>query len=130
MATKFEYSPLDIAAQQIIDAAVAESGYSYREIDRMTDGAVKYSRIRDICVARRAPVRLSEFVDILVALQQSPITALKRAIARAAEIESEQQQSNDWTQIAARAVANINSVDLVAKRGDIQAEQDAMEELP
>lgn len=82
MATKVEWNALDYAAKDILSELVFESGYSYREIENLLQGELTYSRVRDICVARRTPVRLSEFVMLSTVCHSTPAVALQKVFDR------------------------------------------------
>lgn len=61
MATKIEWDIFDYAARDVLSGLLDELGASYREMENLTQGEVTYSRIRDIKMGNKAPVRLSEF---------------------------------------------------------------------
>lgn len=86
MATKIEWSPLDYAAKDVLSALVEDSGFSYREIENQLQGAITYSRVRDICVARRTPARLSEFIMLSRVCHSTPQEALREVLKRCQEI--------------------------------------------
>lgn len=91
---KIRRTGIDEATSSIIDKLLKDRGFSNREFDRATDGAITYSRIRDIRSGLRGPIRLSEFLIICQTCDTDPVTTLRDIIeaARAYEIRERQKQ--------------------------------------
>ena len=70
---KYEWTNVDIVTSQVIQELLEQKHISLRQIEKLTDGKVAYSRMRDIITKRRAPVRLSEFFAICIAIHADPI---------------------------------------------------------
>ena len=92
MATKIEWNSFDYAARDVLDALLDKLGVSYREMENMTQGEVTYSRIRDIKMGNKAPVRLSEFLIICDVCGADPVQTVRGIIAEAKRIEEEQER--------------------------------------
>lgn len=58
---KYEWTNVDTVTSQVIQELLEQKHISLRQIEKITDSKVAYSRMRDIITKRRAPVRLSEF---------------------------------------------------------------------
>ena len=92
MATKMEWNSFDYAARDVLDELLDKLGVSYREMENMTQGEVTYSRIRDIKMGNKAPVRLSEFLIICDVCGADPVQTVRGIIAEAKRIEEEQER--------------------------------------
>lgn len=92
MATKIEWNSFDYAARDVLDELLDKLGVSYREMENMTQGEVTYSRIRDIKMGNKAPVRLSEFLIICDVCGADPVQTVRGIIAEAKRIEEEQER--------------------------------------
>lgn len=129
MATKIEWSPLDYAAKDVISALVEDSGFSYREIENQLQGAITYSRVRDICVARRTPVRLSEFIMLSRVCHSTPQDALREVLHRyqemtQTEIDSEYELMDEEAKNAVDSVLKDLSANHSAEEFSIAANMD------
>lgn len=76
----------------MLDELLDKLGVSYREMENMTQGEVTYSRIRDIKMGNKAPVRLSEFLIICDVCGADPVQTVRGIIAEAKRIEEEQER--------------------------------------
>ena len=147
MATKIEWDIFDYAARDVLSGLLDELGASYREMENLTQGEVTYSRIRDIKLGNKAPVRLSEFIRLSAISHCLPVQALNMVLDRVSELENEEymsmtQEERDsineiFEMLKAQQSSDIStdSVDpstlnLAAKYGDIEREQEAYEEMP
>lgn len=94
---KIRRTSSDEATSSIIDKLLNDRGFSNREFDRATDGAITYSRIRDIRGGLRGPIRLSEFLIICQTCEVDPVATLREIIdaARAYEARERQNQITD-----------------------------------
>lgn len=153
MATKVSWNDFDYAAKEVLDELMTEVGTSYREMETMTHGEVTYGRIRDIRLGRRAPVRLSEFILLCSINHCPPQQGLQMVLDRVKknqqdeyDDENERIRRSDWESVnnlvTSDAIDDAPSAEeryralhasdlkLAAKKGDIDAEQQAMEEMP
>lgn len=135
MATKIEWDIFDYAARDVLSGLLDELGASYREMENLTQGEVTYSRIRDIKMGNKAPVRLSEFLLICDACGADPVQTLREIITEARRMELEQQTASTKKPAGERFVVDESTsepdwLSMAAKHGDIEAEQEAYEEMP
>ena len=126
MATKIEWDIFDYAARDVLSGLLDELGASYREMENLTQGEVTYSRIRDIKMGNKAPVRLSEFISELENEEYMSMTQEERdSINEIFEMLKAQQSSDISTDSV-----DPSTLNLAAKHGDIEREQEAYEEMP
>lgn len=135
MATKIEWDIFDYAARDVLSGLLDELGASYREMENLTQGEVTYSRIRDIKMGNKAPVRLSEFLLICEVCNADPVQTLREIITEARRMELEQQTATTKKSAGERFVVDESTsepdwLSMAAKHGDIEAEQEAYEEMP
>ena len=135
MATKIEWDIFDYAARDVLSGLLDELGASYREMENLTQGEVTYSRIRDIKMGNKAPVRLSEFLLICEVCNADPVQTLREIITEARHMELEQQTASTKKSAGERFVVDESTsepdwLSMAAKHGDIEAEQEAYEEMP
>lgn len=135
MATKIEWDIFDYAARDVLSGLLDELGASYREMENLTQGEVTYSRIRDIKMGNKAPVRLSEFLLICEVCNADPVQTLREIITEARHMELEQQTATTKKSAGERFVVDESTsepdwLSMAAKHGDIEAEQEAYEEMP
>ncbi|MDF7641754.1 hypothetical protein PT279_09175 [Bifidobacterium sp. ESL0784] len=153
MATKVSWNKFDFAASETLDKLMSETGISYREMENLTEGEITYSRIRDIRIGRRAPVRLSEFILLCSINHCLPQQGLQMVLDRVKQDEQKEYDDENerisrekWE--SANSLISSESKDdvptdddryralhagdlgLAAKQGDIEAEQQAYEEMP
>lgn len=93
MATKIEWDIFDYAARDVLSGLLDELGASYREMENLTQGEVTYSRIRDIKMGNKAPVRLSEPIRLSAISHCLPVQALNMVLDRVSELENEEYMS-------------------------------------
>ncbi len=104
-------------------------------IDRASKSAIGYNRVRDIRNALKAPVRLSEFLLICEVCNADPVQTLREIITEARHMELEQQTATTKKSAGERFVVDESTsepdwLSMAAKHGDIEAEQEAYEEMP
>ncbi len=104
-------------------------------IDRASKSAIGYNRVRDIRNALKAPVRLSEFLLICEVCNADPVQTLREIITEARRMELEQQTATTKKSAGERFVVDESTsepdwLSMAAKHGDIEAEQEAYEEMP
>lgn len=123
MATKIEWDIFDYAARDVLSGLLDELGASYREMENLTQGEVTYSRIRDIKMGNKAPVRLSEFLLICEVCNADPVQTLREIITEARRMEREQQTASTKKPAGERLVddeqARIDETLKKLHRGDM-----------
>nr|WP_160257620.1 helix-turn-helix transcriptional regulator [Bifidobacterium cuniculi] len=113
-------------------------GVSYRAMESLTGGKISYSRVNDICTERRAPVKLSELITICDGLDEDPADAVQQIIDTARTMQAAADSPTvDPAHLDPSNPAHVQWIadhadlfDATAKKGDTQAEQEGMEELP
>lgn len=124
MATKIEWDIFDYAARDVLSGLLDELGASYREMENLTQGEVTYSRIRDIKMGNKAPVRLSEFLLICEVCNADPVQTLREIITEARRMELEQQTASTKKPAGERFVVDDEQARVAEtlnklKRGDL-----------
>ena len=112
MATKVSWGPADYAAQEILGDIYLDSGHSYRRGEELSNGFISYNRVRDICLGRRAPVRLSEMLIICQICGADPVAIFKQIIERSREIKAQEARDAMLDQV----VAHPEDYDIAALR--------------
>ncbi len=111
---KIRRTGIDEATSSIIDKLLKDRGFSNREFDRATDGAITYSRIRDIRSGLRGPIRLSEFLIICQTCDTDPVTTLRDIIEAARAYEIRERESQITSELIDRIAANPDDYDKAA----------------
>lgn len=132
---KFSWSVLDQAAYRKVTQLIKQSGYSDRTMAAKIGDIVSYNRIRDIRLGLKAPVRMSEYLAICDACGADPVQTLREIITEARRMELEQQTASTKKPAGERFVVDESTsepdwLSMAAKHGDIEAEQEAYEEMP
>lgn len=132
---KFSWSVLDQAAYRKVTQLIKQSGYSDRTMAAKIGDIVSYNRIRDIRLGLKAPVRMSEYLAICDACGADPVQTLREIITEARHMELEQQTATTKKPAGERFVVDESTsepdwLSMAAKHGDIEAEQEAYEEMP
>lgn len=127
MATKIQYDEFDTAAQTAVRQMIDGTGLSYRALESALHGRITYSRLRDICTGRRAPVRLSEFIRISIACGHRPSEALRRVLEMADMAMTDEQRAavDGMTEDITPDYRAIPAMELAANRDesrDLEAE--------
>lgn len=132
MAAKIEWSAADYAARDELSRIIDDSGIAYRVIAERMGGYISHVRISYIHNGEKAPVRISEFLGICDVCGADPVETLRRIIRKAQRIEAEQHEASAPAQLpdAMSPTLTFHQVNLAAKQGDTEAEQEAYEELP
>lgn len=112
MSTKVSWGPADYAAQEVLDDVYTDSGHSYRRIEELSHSAISYNRVRDICLGRRAPVRLSEMLIICETCHVDALVVFKKILGRAKDIELQELRDEAIDKV----VAHPEDYDLAALR--------------
>lgn len=80
-------SSYDMASRVVVGYMLEHASKSLLEIDRETNGRVKYSRMRDIVNAERGAVRISELIILSKACGTDPVIALREIEALSRYVE-------------------------------------------
>lgn len=134
MATKIEWTTLDRTARNALSRLIDDLGASYREMEALLHGEITYSRIRDIKLGNKAPVRLSEFLAICQICHADPVATLRQIIDNAELRAAEQPDKNahtppalsdaDADALADAIAANPEAFDLAASHDpNLEAER-------
>lgn len=114
MATKYEWTAFDYAAQRAAAKIIADSGYSYRAISDLMDNAVSHVRISDIEKGRKAPIKLSEFLLLCQACNADPVATLREIITAARAHEARERESRITDEQAGSRFEDLSPLDLAA----------------
>lgn len=113
---KIRRTSSDEATSSIIDKLLNDRGFSNREFDRATDGAITYSRIRDIRGGLRGPIRLSEFLIICQTCEVDPVATLREIIDAARAYESRERESQITDDLVEPRFEDLPPQELAASR--------------
>lgn len=91
---KYEWSAIDYSAASYIDEILTNADLGNREIDRITNSAITYARVRDIRNALKAPVRLSEFILLCTVAKVDLVASFKKVLESAERLEEEQRSQS------------------------------------
>ena len=94
---KYEWSAIDYSAASYIDEILTNADLGNREIDRITNSAITYARVRDIRNALKAPVRLSEFILLCTVAKVDLVASFKEVLDAAERLENEQRSQTTTT---------------------------------
>ena len=113
---KIRRTSSDEATSSIIDKLLNDRGFSNREFDRATDGAITYSRIRDIRGGLRGPIRLSEFLIICQTCEVDPVATLREIIDAARAYEARERRSQITDDLVEPRFEDLPPQELAASR--------------
>lgn len=122
---KIRRTSSDEATSSIIDKLLNDRGFSNREFDRATDGAITYSRIRDIRGGLRGPIRLSEFLIICQTCEVDPVATLREIIDAARAYEARERESRITDDLVEPRFEDLPPQELAAntdRNRDLEAE--------
>ena len=124
---KIRRTSIDEATSSAIDELLTDRGFSNREFDRATDGAITYSRIRDIRSGLRGPIRLSEFLIICQTCEVDSVATLREIIEAARAYEARERQNQVTDDLIDRIAAHPEDYDVAA---NIDENRDVESETP
>ncbi len=113
---KIRRTSIDEATSLAIDELLTDRGFSNREFDRATDGAITYSRIRDIRSGLRGPIRLSEFLIICQTCEVDSVATLREIIEAARAYEARERQNQITDDLIDRIAAHPEDYDMAANK--------------
>lgn len=91
---RYEWSAIDYSAASYIDEILTNADLGNREIDRITNSAITYARVRDIRNALKAPVRLSEFILLCTVAKVDLVASFKKVLDAAERLDDEQRSQS------------------------------------
>ena len=106
---KYEWTNIDTVTSQVIQKLLEQKHISLRQIEKLTDSKIAYSRMRDIITKRRAPVRLSEFFTICIAIHADPIKTLNRILRTADRLDAEQEHEQQINKLTSRTPEDLSA---------------------
>lgn len=115
---KIRRTSIDEATSSAIDELLTDRGFSNREFDRATDGAITYSRIRDIRSGLRGPIRLSEFLIICQTCEVDSVATLREIIEAARAYEARERQNQVTDDLIDRIAAHPEDYDVAANHDE------------
>ena len=124
---KIRRTSIDEATSSAIDELLTDRGFSNREFDRATDGAITYSRIRDIRSGLRGPIRLSEILIICQTCEVDSVATLREIIEAARAYEARERRSQITDDLVDRIAAHPEDYDVAA---NIDENRDVESETP
>ena len=93
--------------------------------EKLTDGKVAYSRMRDIITKRRAPVRLSEFFAICIAIHADPIKTFNRILHTADSLDAEQEHEQQINKLTSRTPEDLSTDMTLAANTDTNKKEES-----
>ncbi|MFD1060847.1 hypothetical protein ACFQ1H_02405 [Scardovia wiggsiae] len=122
---KYEWTNVDIVTSQVIQELLEQKHISLRQIEKLTDGKVAYSRMRDIITKRRAPVRLSEFFAICIAIHADPIKTFNRILHTADSLDAEQEHEQQINKLTSRTPEDLSTDMTLAANTDTNKKEES-----
>lgn len=122
---KYEWTNVDIVTSQVIQELLEQKHISLRQIEKLTDGKVAYSRMRDIITKRRAPVRLSEFFAICIAIHADPIKTFNRILHTADSLDAEQEREQQINNLISRTPEDLSADMTLAANTDTNKKEES-----
>lgn len=122
---KYEWTNVDTVTSQVIQELLEQKHISLRQIEKLTNSKVAYSRMRDIITKRRAPVRLSEFFAICIAIHADPIKTFNRILHTADRIDAEQQHTQQIHNLISRTPGDLSTDMTLAANTDPNKKQES-----
>lgn len=122
---KYEWTNVDTVTSQVIQELLEQKHISLRQIEKLTNSKVAYSRMRDIITKRRAPVRLSEFFAICIAIHADPIKTFNRILHTADRIDTEQQHEQQAHNLTSRTPEDLSADMTLAANTDPNKKQES-----
>lgn len=127
MATKpSTWTPMDIAISDEVDKLMNIAGISNRELERRTQGAIAYSRVRNIRAKEKAPMRVGELYVLCEAIGVDPQQVLKNAHEKSLTLENAATElsNEDRAKLALERAQRAAEYGLAAMEGGKRHEED------
>lgn len=99
-ATRYEWTAFDYATALTIFEMVTEAHYTYRDVVRLSNGQLKYNRVRDLLNAYSAPARMSEFTLICTITGNSPIEQYAKVCQHSINLRNGREQIEFTNKVA------------------------------
>lgn len=127
MATKpSTWTPMDIAISAEVDKLMNIAGISNRELERRTQGAIAYSRVRNIRAKEKAPMRVGELYVLCEAIGVDPQQVLKNAHEKSLTLENAATElsNEDRAKLALERAQRAAEYGLAAMEGEKRDAED------
>lgn len=127
MATKpSTWTPMDIAISDEVDKLMNIAGISNRELERRTQGAITYSRVRNIRAKEKAPMRVGELYVLCEAIGVDPQQVLKNAHEKSLTLENAATElsNEDRAKLALERAQRAAEYGLAAMEGEKRDAED------
>ena len=127
MATKpSTWTPMDIAISDEVDKLMNIVGISNRELERRTQGAIAYSRVRNIRAKEKAPMRVGELYVLCEAIGVDPQQVLKNAHEKSLTLENAATElsNEDRAKLALERAQRAAEYGLAAMEGEKRGTED------
>lgn len=127
MATKpSTWTPMDIAISDEVDKLMNIAGISNRELERRTQGAIAYSRVRNIRAKEKAPMRVGELYVLCEAIGVDPQQVLKNAHEKSLTLENAATElsNEDRARLALERAQRAAEYGLAAMEGEKRDAED------
>lgn len=127
MATKpSTWTPMDIAISDEVDKLMNIAGISNRELERRTQGAIAYSRVRNIRAKEKAPMRVGELYVLCEAIGVDPQQVLKNAHEKSLTLENTATElsNEDRAKLALERAQRAAEYGLAAMEGEKRDAED------
>lgn len=127
MATKpSTWTPMDIAISDEVDKLMNITGISNRELERRTQGAIAYSRVRNIRAKEKAPMRVGELYVLCEAIGVDPQQVLKNAHEKSLTLENAATElsNEDRAKLALERAQRAAEYGLAAMEGEKRDAED------
>ena len=120
------WTPMDIAISDEVDKLMNVSGISNRELERLTQGAIAYSRIRNVRAKEKAPMRVGELYVLCEAIGVDPQQVLKNAHEKSLTLENAATElsNEDRAKLALERAQRAAEYGLAAMEGEKRDAED------
>lgn len=117
---------MDIAISDEVDKLMNIAGISNRELERRTQGAIAYSRVRNIRAKEKAPMRVGELYVLCEAIGVDPQQVLKNAHEKSLTLENAATElsNEDRAKLALERAQRAAEYGLAAMEGEKRDAED------
>lgn len=111
---------MDIAISNEVNRLMDVAGISNRELERRSQGAISYSRIRNIRAKEKTPMHIGELYIFCEIMAESPFRILKQAQGAASMPESNTAEPSieDRAKLALERAQHASEYGLAAMEGE------------
>lgn len=116
---------MDVAISDEVSKLLDIAGISNRELERLTDGAISYSRIRNIRAKEKSPMHIGELYIFCDIMKVDPQQVLKKAHEESlCNMKTPTQSAEDRAKLALERAQRAAEYGLAAMEGDKRSEDD------